>query len=112
MRPSKGSDCLECPRCRELKLNPVQVHNALSRRDNKTYICSDCGLHEAMIDLGRSARPPLAEGEVYNEHWLLRQIEQTWGEHGAHAELFRDILDNLLQAKAVLIRNNLNQEGS
>ena len=26
------------------------VVNALSRRDNKTYICSDCGTDEALFD--------------------------------------------------------------
>jgi transcription elongation factor Elf1 len=35
-----------CPRCeREMKTFP-----ALSRRDNKTDICSDCGQAEAMED--------------------------------------------------------------
>ncbi len=29
-----------------------EVMNALSRRDNKTYICSPCGTTEALIDGG------------------------------------------------------------
>ena len=37
---------LICPRCDE----PCRGHPALSRRDNKTYICSDCGNAEAMND--------------------------------------------------------------
>ncbi len=40
----------KCPRCKKLKLKEEQAMNALSRRDNKTYICSDCGTDEAMID--------------------------------------------------------------
>ena len=35
-----------CPRCDE----PYRGHPALSRRDNKTDICSDCGKAEVMND--------------------------------------------------------------
>lgn len=42
----------ECPRCHENKMDEVEVRNALSRRDNSTYICSDCGNEEAFIDVG------------------------------------------------------------
>lgn len=42
----------KCPRCNMDKLNEVEVRNALSRRDNNTYICSDCGNEEAFIDAG------------------------------------------------------------
>jgi len=35
-----------CPRCD----GPLGKHPALSRRDNKTNICSDCGTAEAMED--------------------------------------------------------------
>lgn len=34
-----------CPACG----GPMPKHPALSRRDNKTYICSWCGEYEAMI---------------------------------------------------------------
>ena len=44
----------ECPRCKEMKLNEKEVRNALSRRDNATYICSDCGIAEAMEDYNRN----------------------------------------------------------
>ena len=36
-----------CPRCGE----ETTSFPALSRRDNKTKICSKCGTEEAMIDL-------------------------------------------------------------
>ena len=36
-----------CPRCGE----ETTSFPALSRRDNKTKICSRCGTEEAMIDL-------------------------------------------------------------
>ncbi len=42
----------QCPRCGEPKIDEREVMNALSRRDNKTYICSDCGTEEALVDIG------------------------------------------------------------
>ena len=40
----------KCPRCQEDTLDDVEEKNALSRRDNKTYIRSACGQSEAMDD--------------------------------------------------------------
>lgn len=37
----------KCPRCKKSK---DMKYPALSRRDNKTEICSDCGTSEAMFD--------------------------------------------------------------
>ena len=37
-----------CPICG----GPMSEHPALSRRDNRTEICSDCGTREALADLG------------------------------------------------------------
>lgn len=38
-----------CPRCGENTLRTDRpVMNALSRSDNKTYVCSPCGTAEAM----------------------------------------------------------------
>lgn len=42
----------ECPRCHEQTLKDAEGRNALSRRDNKTLICSPCGEEEAFIDAG------------------------------------------------------------
>lgn len=42
----------ECPRCHSMTLEDEQELNALSRRDNKTYICTSCGEVEALIDAG------------------------------------------------------------
>ena len=52
----------ECPRCHEMTLQDESGRNALSRRDNKTYICNECGDEEAMIDLGEM--PP---GDIERE---------------------------------------------
>ena len=35
-----------CPRCNR----KINGYPALSRHDNKTYICSECGVSEAMED--------------------------------------------------------------
>jgi DNA-directed RNA polymerase subunit RPC12/RpoP len=42
-----------CPRCGNKRLwkGKDKALNALSRRDNKTYVCSPCGQEEALIDL-------------------------------------------------------------
>lgn len=39
-----------CPRCKKNYLDPTPARNALSRKDNKTYICNACGFDEAMED--------------------------------------------------------------
>jgi len=38
---------LQCPACGENTLDEIEVRNALSRYCKK-YICSDCGLREAL----------------------------------------------------------------
>jgi hypothetical protein len=58
-----------CPRCKERPLNPIPALNALSRLDNHTYICPECGMEEALDALLRN--PPQTE-------WL-RQINSANG---------------------------------
>jgi hypothetical protein len=41
----------KCPKCKINELHKEEVMNSLSRRDNKTYICSTCANIEAMEDL-------------------------------------------------------------
>ncbi len=43
-----------CPRCKK----DYTGYPALSRRDNKTDICSDCGTEEALIDAGMMPSTP------------------------------------------------------
>jgi len=40
----------KCPRCHQLTMKDDDVLNSLSRRDNKTYICNECGHDESYID--------------------------------------------------------------
>lgn len=46
-----------CPRCGVMTLDSVKTHNALSRVDNKTYICSPCGMNEAVECLSGNLKP-------------------------------------------------------
>ena len=41
---------VKCPRCGEDTLHSERALNALSRKDNKTYVCPSCGAAEAMLD--------------------------------------------------------------
>lgn len=42
----------KCPRCSLLKMHDDDILNSLSKRDNQTYVCNDCGNDEALIDSG------------------------------------------------------------
>lgn len=45
-----------CPRCGHSRMRENLVENAISRRV-KAYICSDCGMEEALLDM--AGKPPL-----------------------------------------------------
>ena len=59
----------KCPRCGEDTMDENTVMNALSRRDNKTYICSPCGTKEAFVDMGL-----ISEVEW---HLTIPKVEET-----------------------------------
>jgi superfamily II helicase len=40
-----------CPACNVNELHEDEVMNALSRKDNDTYICNDCATKEAFEEL-------------------------------------------------------------
>lgn len=54
------TDVKKCPRC----LGVMSEYPAVSRRDNKTEICSDCCQEEAMIDYGRNSLPDPLKREL------------------------------------------------
>lgn len=56
-----------CPRCND---NMLSTAPALSRRDNKTRICSACGREEAVIDLGGLH----AHSTKMLEEWQKREV--------------------------------------
>lgn len=48
---------MNCPRCSQ----NFSGHPAISRRDNKTEICSNCGTSEAMCDFANFYSIPMEE---------------------------------------------------
>lgn len=88
-------DMMQCPRCGEITLYPNEdgdgPHkglNALSRRDNKTYICPDCGDDEAWFDLFMDRLEQRAElkGEKFVKRLEVslapqRMLERMWLVH-------------------------------
>mgnify|MGYP003125012516 CR=1 FL=1 len=56
------STVLTCPRCQALDLRMAQGFYALSRADNKTAICSGCGVDEGL--------EVFLCGELQNVEWL------------------------------------------
>src|SRR3982751_3001078 len=63
---------MKCPRCKVNELNPKMVMNTLSRKDNETYICADCGTAEAIEELMASFTiEEKAEILAENKGWKL-----------------------------------------
>lgn len=52
-----------CPRCNGI----LTEHSSLSRHDNKTEICNDCGQREAFEDMSRAT---VYKGKRY---WVVRR---------------------------------------
>lgn len=46
-----------CPRRCGHPLNTASARNALSRSDNTTYVCSSCGVAEAMFNIQNPGVP-------------------------------------------------------
>lgn len=57
-------DLRQCPRC---GLERMTRYPALSRIDNLTSICSECGTNEAMLDFMRKPQVPIRDWWV-NTH--------------------------------------------
>jgi hypothetical protein len=64
----KDVEFFVCPRCDGL----FEGYPALSRRDNKTKICSVCGSDEAMFDFNMSS------WENIEEKKILIEKEKRW----------------------------------
>ena len=53
---------MKCPRCMTNEMTDMLAGNALSRKDNETYVCSPCGEDESIMDfagIGQIAVWPL-----------------------------------------------------
>ena len=65
-----------CPRCMEEKMREEIAQNALSRRDNKTYICSSCGQTEAFVDFYPLEEIP--KNQLYLEKSFHKKIGKNF----------------------------------
>ena len=68
-----------CPRCNDQVLADPILHNALSRRDNKTYICSACGEREALCDFFKYNSIPVSEISV--EQGFHKKIKKPYSKY-------------------------------
>lgn len=75
-------ETVTCPRCEKQQYTPYYAEApvlegapsfpALSRADNETYICSDCGNDEAIMDFCREELQPVAT-------WPIRVKARSFG---------------------------------
>jgi hypothetical protein len=116
----------QCPRCEGDKLHPEKVLNALSRRDNETYICSDCGTEEALFDyaihqsliklagLIQESPAPDDDPKIQVERAMIKNAiiqEQLWlTDWPTKSEL--DAIDNSIGTAVASIRKRLDAEGA
>jgi len=67
-----------CPRCNKNELEE-DGRNAVSRRDNKTQICSSCGEREAFCDYFKYSSLPISEINV--ERNFHKKIERPYSKY-------------------------------
>lgn len=106
----QSGELIYCPRCGQESMKPVLEHNALSRMVD-LYVCDDCGIAEAMLDLMRNPLPlaqwaafddkqvqldfkalSMAEmtGRIVNKQVpLLTQIFEAWSAAGPQMDFSR-----------------------
>ena len=71
-----------CPRCAGLipnALHPGQYVGALSRWDNMTYVCSECGEQEALIQFtaAQEGTDPQEAIDEDRAHWFYNIVEMV-----------------------------------
>lgn len=67
-----GGETIPCPRCGENGLDPAIAQNALSRYVN-IYICSQCGVEEALLDVIGAVKP-------FHEWAVFRNLKTGGGD--------------------------------
>lgn len=60
-----------CPRCGMTKMKPIAVHNSLSRYAD-VYICDDCGMEEAIMDMA-GKHIPFSNWDAIRRHEMNRK---------------------------------------
>jgi len=64
----------QCPGCGEFKFHPIETKNALSRKDNKSYVCADCETMEALESLKENIEETADEKEKERLRDLLEKV--------------------------------------
>lgn len=67
-----------CPRCEIEILHSELASNALSRKDNETYVCSPCGREEALIATQSAQAVVCANTFKWNIWDLAKQPHPEW----------------------------------
>ena len=60
----KAGEILPCPRCGDI-MKPTLLRNALSRRAD-IYVCSRCGIREALEDMCKANNPDFVKLPIEN----------------------------------------------
>ena len=80
---------MKCPLCNKEELYIKKVRNSLSRVDNKTYICNQCGLLETVLQQPKEGRPRqclFVQTEVSNEVMLIAEKQPRYFPFGKPAD--------------------------
>lgn len=85
-----------CPTCGERELNPVQVRNALSRIDSKTYVCTQCGTEEGLAPF---MKMPLQFKRVGRYELALETMDNIVNGPGSPEEKELRLLDLTVRLK-------------
>lgn len=72
----KAGANLPCPRCGSVEMREKMVENKLSRRES-VYICSACGMDEAMEDMYASKNPQFVK--MPTDIWFA--VRQVFGQY-------------------------------
>ena len=67
-----------CPRCGQPTMRPIEAMNALSRRDNKTHICSPCGAAEATLDFFRIQHGTNEVARLVEVPTVREELDSWW----------------------------------
>ena len=90
-----------CPRCKENELSDIGL-NALSRRDNKTEICSPCGTAEAFEDYSREESINELKARIKEQKKYIQALEDkiismaTIMSLDYNIEIEDDLFDNIV----------------
>ena len=79
-----------CPRCESRLLHTQRAMDALSRRDNETYVCSPCGEDEAVLDFLVRVTPDFVGANRPSRRVYEFMRDKSWPRRG-HLFTFENI---------------------